>query len=524
VAGSPFAVATPHRPATDAAVAAFERGGNALDAALAAASVLTVTYPHNCALGGDLFALVRSPGGDTVSVNASGPAGSRADRPALRAAGRAMPVTGPKTVTVPGLVAGWERIHALGARRSWASAIEPAIAYAEDGVAIARGLAEAIAEYATTTRDPGMAAVFAPGGHPLAAGERLRQPALARTLRSIAGEGARVFYDGDVARRIVDAVAAAGGDLTMADLRGFAPETGPPLRGRFGGLDILTSPANSSGVLVLQALAALEAADLADPLGEDAGTLAEILRLGDHDRSRLLGDPRSTAFDPEEWLGEARIDALLAEARRAADGHRPKASVRANATPRGDTVAIVASDGDGWAISLIQSLFHSFGAQILEPSTGVLLHNRGASFSLADGHPNALEPGRRPAHTLMPITVEENRRLAGVLGTMGGKVHAQIHVQVLLGLLEGRTPQQAVDAPRWIVGGMEIGERDDMIRIEEGCDASTRDALSRATLKALTVPRGSEWLGHAQAIWLNGAYDAGSDFRADGAAAASRVT
>jgi gamma-glutamyltranspeptidase len=517
VARSSYAVATPHRPATDAAVAAFERGGNALDAALAAAAVLTVTYPHNCALGGDLFALVRTPDGETVSVNASGPAGSGADRRTLRAALGAMPITGAQTVTVPGLVAGWDRIHALGARRPWACAIEPAIEHAEDGVTVAPGLADAIAE--ATTSDAGMAEVFAPGGRRLTAGDRLHQPALARTLGAIASDGATAFYDGPIARRIVETVTAAGGHLTPADLRQYAPETGIPLRGSFGDLDVVTSPPNSSGVLVLQALAALEAAGLADPLGDDAGMLAEILRLGDHDRTQLLGDPRFVPFEREAWLGEAHLAELVAAARRAGTGDRLAASVQANATPNGDTAAIVARDGDGWAVSLIQSLFHSFGARILDPTTGVLLHNRGAGFSLEDTQPNALEPGRRPAHTLMPIMVEEDGRLAGVLGTMGGKVHAQIHVQVLLALLVGRSPQDAVDAPRWIVGGMEIGEPDDNIRIEDGCAESARDALSRASLHALTVPRGSEWLGHAQAIWMRCGCGAGSDFRADGAAA-----
>ncbi len=513
MARSPYAVATPHRPATDAAAAAFARGGNALDAALAAAAVLTVTYPHNCALGGDLFALVRTPGGETVSVNASGPAGSGADRHALRA----MPITGAQTVTVPGLVAGWERIHALGALEPWARALEPAIAYAEEGVAVAPGLADAIA--AAAMRDRGLADVFAPGGRRLAAGDRLRQPALARTLGTLAADGAAAFYDGPIARAIVDRLAAAGGHVTAADLRDYAPESGAPLRGPFLDLDVLTSPPNSSGLLVLQALAALEAADLADPLGADAGLLAEILRLGDHDRATLLGDPRRAPFDREAWLGDAHVAELVAAARRAAGGHRLAATVQANATPNGDTAAIVAWDGDGWAVSLIQSLFHSFGAEILEPETGVVLQNRGAGFSLEDAHPNALAPGRRPAHTLMPVMVERDGRLVGILGTMGGKVHAQIHVQVLLGLLDGQPPQDAVDAPRWIVGGMEIGERDDMIRIEEGCADPARDALSRATLHALSLPRGSEWLGHAQAIWLAGGPGAGSDFRADGAAA-----
>jgi gamma-glutamyltranspeptidase len=517
MARPPYAVATPHRPATDAAAAAFERGGNAIDAALAAAAVLTVTYPHNCALGGDLFALVRAPGGETVSVNASGPAGSAADRPALRAALGAMPITGAPTVTVPGLVAGWERIHALGARDTWSRAIEPAIGYAEGGVTVAPGLADAIAE--ATLSDRGLAEVFAPGGRRLAAGDRLHQPALARTLGAIAEHGAAAFYDGPIARRIVDVVAAAGGHLTAADLRGYAPEIGPPLRGPFRDLDVLTSPPNSSGVLVLQALAALEAAGLADPLGDDAGALAEILRLGDHDRTQMLGDPRHVPFDRDAWLGDAHLAELVGEARLASHGERLAATVQANATPNGDTAAIVAWDGDGWAVSLVQSLFHSFGAQVLEPATGVVLQNRGAGFSLEDAHPNALAPGRRPAHTLMPMMVERDGRLAGVLGTMGGKVHAQIHVQVLLGLLDGRSPQDAVDAPRWIVGGMEIGERDDMIRIEDGCAEPARRALSRATLHALRLPRGSEWLGHAQAIWLPGGCGAGSDFRADGAAA-----
>jgi gamma-glutamyltranspeptidase len=519
VAPSSYGAATPHRPATDAAVAAFTAGGNAVDAALAAAAVLTVTYPHNCALGGDLFALVRAPDGRTMSGNAGGPAGARADRRALRAAGPAMPVTGAKTVTVPGLVAGWADVHALGARRPWAAALEPATAFAEDGVAVAPRLAGAIAECAPTAADPGLRDVFVPGGRPLVAGDTLRQPALAGTLRAIAAGGASAFYRGDVGRRLAAGLASAGADVTVEDLAGFAPETGEALRGRFGPLDVLTSPPNSSGVLVLQALAALEAAGLADPLGTDAGTLAEILRLGDHDRSRLLGDPGSAPFDPEAWLGAARIDELVADARRAAAGHRLPASVWANAAPRGDTAAIVTWDADGWAVSLIQSLLHFFGAQVLEPSTGVLLHNRGASFSLDAGHPNALAPGRRPAHTLMPLMVEEDGRLAGVLGTMGGKVHAQIHVQVLLRLLAGRPPQEAVDAPRWVVGGIEIGEPDDMIRIEDGCADATRDALARATLNPLPVPRGSEWLGHAQAIWLRPPGGAGSDFRADGAAA-----
>jgi gamma-glutamyltranspeptidase/glutathione hydrolase len=521
---SEYAVATPQSDATAAAVAAFEAGGNAIDAALAAAAVLTVTYPHNCALGGDLFALVRLPGGETLSVNASGPAARAADADRQRRRGPLMPVAGPATVTVPGLVAGWERLHELGARLPWTRALAPAIGLAEDGAAVAPGLAAAIADSPGVAADPGMAAVLAPGGAPLRAGDLLRQPALAATLRRLAAHGAAEFYEGETAARLVAGLAARGGELTAADLREFTPETGPPLRGRFGDLDVLTSPPNSSGVLVLQALAALEASGAPDPLGADAGALAEILRLGGVDRDARLADPRASPFDERAWLGAERVEALAASARAAAAGRRGPMAATGDPRPLGDTVAVVTADGEGRAVSLIQSVFHSFGAQILEPATGVLLHNRGAFFSLEPGHPNRLAPGRRPAHTLMPIVVERGGALAGVLGTMGGKVHAQIHVQVLLRLLAGRTPQEAVDAPRWVVGGMDLGEPGDVIRVEDGCAGPARAALERARLRPEPVPRGSDWLGHAQAIWLGDGLRAGSDLRADGAAATGRWT
>jgi gamma-glutamyltranspeptidase/glutathione hydrolase len=187
--------------------------------------------------------------------------------------------------------------------------------------------------------------------------------------------------------------------------------------------------------------------------------------------------------------------------------------------PDGDTVAVVAVDAQGGAVSLVQSLSHSFGAQILEPVTGVLLQNRGASFSLDHhGHPNALSPRRRPANTLMPVMVERGGRLLGVLGTMGGKVHAQIHLQLLLRLLNGAPPQKAVDDPRWVVGALDAADPDGAVRIEQGVDEGARRALHEPGLTPVSVHRGSDDVGHAQAIWTEPDLGAGSDFRADGAA------
>jgi gamma-glutamyltranspeptidase/glutathione hydrolase len=183
-------------------------------------------------------------------------------------------------------------------------------------------------------------------------------------------------------------------------------------------------------------------------------------------------------------------------------------------------VAVVASDGE-WTVSLIQSLFASFGARVLEPDTGILLHNRGRSFSLTPGHPAELGPGRRPPHTLMPVLVERDGRLAGALGTMGGRAHAQIHTQLLLRLTAGEAPQDAIDAPRWVVGTLDPGAGRDAARVEAGVPDDVRASLTRAGAVITEVPDLSEEVGHAQAIWVGpgGSLAEGSDRRADGAPA-----
>lgn len=511
------AIATPHAAASRAGAEVLAAGGSAVDAALAAAAVLTVAYPHMCALGGDLFALVRTPDGRTRSVNASGPAAAGVDPARLRAgAAGGMPVHGPDTITVPGLVAGWGALHDLAGRQAWGALLQPAIALAAGGVAVAPGLGTAIGDWAQDGRDPGMRGVFAPGGAPLAAGDRLRQPALAQTLRTLAADGPGALYAGPLAETLVDGLRGLGSALGPGDLERYAPVVEAPLRGGFRDVEVLTSPPNASGVLLLQALAALDDLDLADPLGAGAGVLAALLQAGAAQRERELADPAAAPFDPQRWLGARRLAEIAAAA---ADGRGVPA---AGARPDGDTVGIVAVDGDGGAVSIIQSVYHAFGAQVLEPSTGILMHNRGASFSLDPGHPNVLAPGKRPAHTLMPVMVERDGGLLGVLGTMGGKVQAQIHAQVLLRLLGGLPPQAAVDAPRWVVGALEAGEVDGTVRVESDVAAAASASLRELGLDVLDVGVAHEDTGHCQAIWCDGALQAGSDGRADGAAILGR--
>ncbi|HEY6758003.1 MAG TPA: gamma-glutamyltransferase [Baekduia sp.] len=496
------AIATPHHLATAAGMRALEGGGSAVDGALAAAAVLTVVYPHNCALGGDLIALLREPDGEAVVVNASGPAPAGVDVEALRAAGDTMPIVGVDAATVPGLVAGWGALHERAGRRPWAAALVEAEALARDGVAVAPGLAAAIAEVPRPIADPGLRAL-------LDGGDVLRQPALAGTLAELAAAGPRALYEGRLAARFAAGLAALGSRITAADLAAFAPSVEAPLRVALDTYNLLTAGPNSSGILLAQALLALQAAGLDDPLGADAGTLASIFAAGNDQRERTLGDPRFTAQDLPAWLAPEAVA-------RAVD-HRPDA-LPAVARPTGDTIAIVATDADGRAVSLIQSLFHSFGAQVLEPSTGILLHNRGSAFSLRPDHPNVIAPGKRPMHTLMPVVVERDGALLGVLGTMGGKVQAQIHAQLLVHLLGGAGAQEAVAAPRFAVGATAMGEPASTVRVERDCDPAAVAALAAAGLAATLVAPYSEWLGHAHAIWCDPP-SAGSDPRADGAAA-----
>src|SRR6266567_1988572 len=336
----------------------------------------------------------------------------------------------------------------------------------------------------------------------------LRQPALAATLAEIADFGWRAFYDGPVARRVCSGMVRLGVPLVPVDLARHAPEVTAPLRARHRAGEILTAPPNSQGLLLAEILAALECLHLPDPLGSDAGALAELFRLVSRDRDRHLGDPRWTDVPVEELLSPAHAKKLAeAAASRAAAGRSPavggnphavtsSSAISVHQAPgaraAGDTVAVVAMDADGYAVSLIQSVFHAFGSGLLDSETGLILHNRGAFFSLDPSSPNRLEPGKRPAHTLMPVLVREAGRIAGAHGTMGGKAQPQIHTHLLLNLEAGRSPAAALDS------------------------------IATAGLGIMAVADLDEEVGHGQLVRRtpSGELLAATDPRADGQAAA----
>jgi gamma-glutamyltranspeptidase len=512
--GARCAIASPQRTATEAGVAAFEAGGNAIDAALAAAAVLSVSYPDNCSIGGDLIALIARPGEAPLVVNSSGPAPRGLSADSLRSHHGRMPVSGPATVTVPGAIAGLHALWDLGAARPWEAVFDVAVQQAEHGFEIVPSLAASIASQATRLAgDEGTAAVFLPGGTPLPAGATLRQPALAASLRLLAERGPDAFYRGPLGASAVARLAQLGCALDEDDLSAFSPELTAPLRIVVDGDEILTAPPNSQGFLLPQMLRAAELLGVdPDPLGATAGTLALLASNALRERDRQLCDPRSHEVPLDRLFEPAYLRALASS---------PAEPAAGPAAARGDTVAVVTADSDGNAVTLIQSVFEAFGAAILDPATGILFHNRGALFSLEPDSVNVLAGGKRPAHTLMPCMVQRDGRLRTVIGTMGGNAQPQILAQVLLHLRHGATVQDAVGAPRWVVGVLEDDRDRHRLLAEPGVGEAARQSLAEVGLPLHDLPAQDRNVGHTQLIGLSpdGAMSAASDPRSEGSAA-----
>jgi gamma-glutamyltranspeptidase len=514
--GRRFAIAAPHFAAAEAGLSAVQLGGNAIDAALSAAAMLSVVYPHMTGIGGDLFALLVRPGGTTECINSSGAAPTSVDVQALRSVGLEMPVTGPHSITVPGAVAGWE-VLSRSSRLGLEAALRPTVHAAERGVPVSRGLARALdASASQLESDEGMRETFFPNGRRLQEGDLLVQSTLSETLERIADEGAAALYKGSVGERLVTGLHRLDCPLATNDLERHEVDVGRALIGAYRDWEIATAPPNSQGFVLLQVLAVLERLGVEpDPLGKDGPVMASVFELCNGERDRYLCDPRVGSVDLERLLSEDHIEGLAAQAGRAVVERTP-----AHAQATGDTVAVVAADADGWAISLIQSLRHSFGAGILEPATGIICHNRGTSFSLREDSPNVLAPGKRPAHTLMPVVVRERNRVVAT-GTMGGRAQPQIHAQVLMRLLDGRQdPSHAVGAPRWAVGGQDEGMPGHPVFIE----ARARELVGTFEAAGLEVHMLADYddeSGHYQAVLFDGSsFIATTDPRCDGAALA----
>jgi oxamate amidohydrolase len=519
-------VATPHVLASEAGRAVLRRGGNALDAAIAAAATIAVVYPHMNGIGGDNVWLIFDGGRRRLrALNAIGRAAAAVDLAAYRARfGGAMPVRGgPAALTVPGAVSGWWEAHVysrdvMGSPVAWKALLEAAVAHAAEGIDVSPSQRRVTAATLDLFGDDADADVrrtlwplFRLSSRP---GARLVQPGLAASLARIAGDGPGELYGGGLGRRIADAAAAAGSPLALADLAEHRADWMEPLRLRYRAGEAASFPPPTQGFAALAILALLEGFDVAALDDADHVHLTvEATKLALADRDRYLADPAVVDVPVAHCLDPERLAARRARISRRA------ALPASGPVDGGDTIAIVAADGDGNAVALIQSLYHEFGAGIVAGDTGVLLQNRGAFFSLDERHPNRLAPRKRTAHTLIPSMYLEGGRPRLVYGTMGGDGQPQTQAALVTRVVDrGLGPQAAIEAPRWLYGRT-WGEASRALRLEGRFAPAVADELRRRGHQVQVVEDWSDLMGHAQLIRLDAdGLVGGSDPRADGAA------
>lgn len=521
---APNGVAATSQPlATSAALAVLERGGNAIDAAVTAAAVLSVVEPMMTGIGGDMFALIWSAKENKlVALNASGRAGSLMTREELLRRGRTTNIPrGIETVTVPGALAGWQTLLDKYGTLTLAQAVEPAIRYAENGFVVTPVIA---GDWAGQTnllrRDPGARATFLRDSMPPIAGDWFANPDYARTLRQIAAEGPSALYGGSLGQRIVERVKELGGFIMMDDLKKNAPTWVTPISVDFKGYRVWELPPNNQGIAALEMLRILEPYDLKS-LGHNSAPylhlLIEAKKLAYADLTRYAGDADHLTLKPSDILS----DAFIQERRSHID--RTKAMSRPEPGPErvsGETVYLTVADKEGNMVSFINSLYDEFGSGVVVPGTGFALHDRGGGFTLVPGLPNTVAPGKRPFHTLIPgfVTIPNPSAQTSdqpymSFGLMGGAMQAQGHVQFLINhLVFGMNVQEAMDAARF--------RHMDSTRVivEQVIPDSVQDAL-RALGHRVTVARPSQFGGSQAIIKLLRGYVAGSDPRKDGHAA-----
>jgi gamma-glutamyltranspeptidase/glutathione hydrolase len=415
-------------------------------------------------VGGDLFAIVYDAKTKTVrGLNASGRAPAAATPDELRRRGlESMPYRGELSVSVPGVVDGWNELLTKFGTITLAAALNPAIAYAKDGFAVSEIIGHQWKEVeGVLARDPAAASTFLVNGHAPLPGEVFRNPKLAASLDQIARGGRDAFYKGPIAQAIAADMKARNGLLTAEDLAAHRSDWVEPIAATYRGYEVLELPPNTQGIAALQMLNILEGYDLKS-LGHNSAEylhlLVEAKRIAFADRDAWLADSASV---PREVLDRLLSKEYAAERRKGIDPRRAArniaplriaggAALEEHPEARGDTVYLTAADRDGNIVSLIQSIYESFGAGIVAGDTGIVLHNRGSLFSLAPGHPNLLAPGKRPFHTLVPAMVLKDKRPWLSFGVMGGDMQPQGHVQVLLNLIDfGMNVQEAGEAPRF---------------------------------------------------------------------------
>ena len=514
-------VSTSHPLAAQAGLRMLLAGGSAVDAAIAAAAMLTIVEPVSCGLGSDAFAILWD-GKALHGLNASGTAPQAWNLDYFRSkygedanGNPKRPTRGWDAVTVPGAVSAWAALHERFGKLPFADVLEPAAEIAERGHTVAPIVAHKwAAAIPDLQNQPGYAQAFMPHGRAPEVGEKFKLPDAAATLRRIGQTRGRDFYEGELAERIAAYSRECGSAMTAQDLRDYQPEWVKPITKRYRGYDLHEIPPNGQGIAALIALGILDRFDLSALPVDSADSQhlqIEAMKLAFADLYKYVADPRSMEVTPEQMLDDAYLDA------RARLIDMGRAQVPTFGMPRaGGTVYLTAADENGMMVSFIQSNYMGFGSGVVVPGTGISLQNRGFGFSMDARSANVVEGGKRPFHTIIPAFLTKDGQPQMSFGVMGGDMQPQGHLQTLVRMLDyNQQPQAACDAPRWKVN------RDFTLDVEATMNADTVAELEARGHKLKSVADPYMDFGSGQFIWrlsddADHGYVAASDSRRDG--------
>jgi len=510
--------------AARAGVQVLERGGNAVDAAIATNAVMALVEPYFDGIGGDLFVIYyEAKTGKLHGLNAGGWAPTGLSAAFLKSKGiERMPNRGIYSVTVPGAVAGWDAMRAKFGKLPMSDLMAPAIFYAENGFPVSEVIADAW-ERSTEglAAEPHAAKAFLVNGRTPRAGEVFKNPDLGGSFRLIAEKGRAGFYEGRTAEAILAISREKGGTMTAADLREYQPEWVEPISTTYRGWTVSELPPNTQGIAALMMLNLMEPFPMSEygfHSTRAMHVMIEAKKLAYADMLRYVADPKFTKTPVPAMLSKehAKDRARLIDPGKAACNVEPSVFDGLTNSPGGDTIYLSVIDKDGNIVSLIQSLFGSFGSGLVAPGTGIMLHNRGGLFSLDEKHPNVLAPRKRPLHTIIPAFMQKGDIRIG-FGIMGGFNQAQAHAQFVADIADfGLDTQQALEAGRFTKGSFAGCD----VQIEALVPEKVRNELKALGHDVRVVPPRSGTFGYGQAVMSDGAgvHFGASEPRHDGAA------
>ena len=505
-------LATSHPIAGSIGINILKSGGNAVDAALAMNAVLCISEPHMTGVGGDCFAMLSVDGSsDIKALNGSGKSSENASAQILRKRGLDL-ITAemPDAITIPGAVAGWQMLHNQYGHMPWKEIFQPAIEYANSGIFVHEKVAlDWSKNVSKLSQDNDTANLFLQNGQPFKCADKFLNPRLAETFKLIADEKAEGFYNGWVANDIHQKLLSIGGSHTLNDFGIANAEWVQPITGNYRNIKVHECPPNGQGIVALIILAILEKYNLTRMSKVDYTHLfCEAVKIGYYLRDQYLSDPEYNKLSVGLFLSSKALEDMISSI----DMEKAKTFSKSDFPEHPDTIYLTVRDKDGMTISFINSLFDAFGSAITAPKSGVLLHSRGRAFNLIEGHPNELNPNKRPLHTIIPAMMSEKNNLIGSFGVMGGQYQAAGHAYVLSQMIDfGLNPQDALNCPR-------IFPINGALDIESNFD---KKVISELSMRGHKINHSPQVIGGGQMILIDNdrkALVGASDWRKDGLA------